>query len=922
MRRRTTRPAVTALVAAVAALALVAPAGAGPDRVPRAGAAPGDPYGTVWNVLPPGSNGNITALQLLEVIGGLGTTAVDGENAPDNYADQLEMYDELTTRPPGDLTRADLDDLYKRAGFTPERVVSRETPREGVTITRDQFGVPYIRGVTYEDTMYGAGYAAIQDRMFLMDVLRHTGAARMAEFVGDTPANIAMDQEQLRTAFYTPEEAEAQVHEVIERYGAEGRRLLRGVDAYLAGINDAQDALCPGGLPTGLGCPVEYAALQKLPRDWTRADLVYVASLVGGIFGKGGGAEGDNARFLQLLRARFGRRIADGVYRDLRTKLDAGAPTTGSVDYAYGGGRALGAGRPGVALPDLDGPTAPGSGHIARVQRRELRPGEVPPPGDLPDDALRDLPPIELMLDHDAAMSNALLVSAEASRTGHPLAVFGPQTSYYNPQLLVEQVLVGPGVKARGVAFAGTNLVIQLGRGVDYAWSATSASNDLVDTVAERLCNTDGSKPTVHSTGYRVGDRCVEMRHDQHVEHTVPNVTAPGLPKTYTFDVWRTRHGIVQERTTVDGKPVALVLQRSTYGHEVDSVVGFARFNNPDYVRSARDFMRAANAIDFTFNWFYADSRDIAYFTSSLLPERAPGVAFDFPRWGDRAYDWRGYVGFGGHARQVNPESGYLVSWNNRQTPSWSAPDDVWGWGPVHRSLALSDRIEHALRGDRRVDAVDVVAVMSGAATQDSRARHLLPSLLRVVGRSPGLAPATAALRAWLAAGAPRVDRDRDGRYAHEAAIALFDTWYEHGDDALGYDVMRGRLGDLVHEVPRMLDDHPRQGVGSAWLDPPWYGWVVKELGARLGQRVATPFRHDYCGNGTLASCRRVLRASLADAVETVLAEQGVDSVAELTYDKAQDAIVHTTAGVVGVRPIDWQNRPTFQQVVEFTRHR
>jgi hypothetical protein len=28
------------------------------------------------------------------------------------------------------------------------------------------------------------------------------------------------------------------------------------------------------------------------------------------------------------------------------------------------------------------------------------------------------------------------------------------------------------------------------------------------------------------------------------------------------------------------------------------------------------------------------------------------------------------------------------------------------------------------------------------------------------------------------------------------------------------------------------------------------------------------------------------------------------------------------TAGAAGVRPIDWQNRPTFQQVVEFTGHR
>jgi hypothetical protein len=53
-----------------------------------------------------------------------------------------------------------------------------------------------------------------------------------------------------------------------------------------------------------------------------------------------------------------------------------------------------------------------------------------------------------------------------------------------------------------------------------------------------------------------------------------------------------------------------------------------------------------------------------------------------------------------------------------------------------------------------------------------------------------------------------------------------------------------------------------------------------------------------------------------------VLAEQGVSSVDELTYDKHIDDIRSTTAGVVGVRDIDWQNRPTFQQVVNFTSGR
>ncbi len=93
-------------------------------------------------------------------------------------------------------------------------------------------------------------------------------------------------------------------------------------------------------------------------------------------------------------------------------------------------------------------------------------------------------------------MSNALLVTGKESKTGKPLAVMGPQTGYYAPQMLVEQVLNGPGIQARGVAFAGVNLFVQLGRGVDYAWSATSAGSDNIDTVAEKLCNTDGSRAT------------------------------------------------------------------------------------------------------------------------------------------------------------------------------------------------------------------------------------------------------------------------------------------------------------------------------------------------------------------------------------------------------------------------------------------
>ena len=47
----------------------------------------------------------------------------------------------------------------------------------------------------------------------------------------------------------------------------------------------------------------------------------------------------------------------------------------------------------------------------------------------------------------------------------------------------------GPGIDAQGASFVGINLYVQLGRGRDYAWSATSAGQDIIDTFALELCD-------------------------------------------------------------------------------------------------------------------------------------------------------------------------------------------------------------------------------------------------------------------------------------------------------------------------------------------------------------------------------------------------------------------------------------------------
>ncbi|MGH3731493.1 MAG: penicillin acylase family protein, partial [Micromonosporaceae bacterium] len=613
------------------------------------------------------------------------------------------------------------------------------------------------------------------------------------------------------------------------------------------------------------------------------------------------------------------------IYEDLRGRDDPEAPTTTTTRWSYGGG-AVDPTLDGVALPDPDGPQAPGTGAPLSTGLElpgldNLLTGDPAPVG-----GKLDAPFGTIDLSAAAkGMSNAAVVSGEHTADGHPVMVAGPQTGHYTPQLWTEMSLEGPGIKARGVAFAGTNLIVQVGRGVDYAWSPTSAGFDLVDTVAERLCEPDGSTPTVKSEHYLRDGECVAMDSRTHSETALPNIGAPGTPKLLKFAVLRTHHGIVQLRTTVDGDPVALVHQRSTYHREVDSLVGFARANDPGYVTGAASFQRAMSGIDYTFNWHYVDSRDISYFGSGLLPRRSAGVTLDLPRWGDTTYDWEGWLGFDDHLRQTNPSRGYLISWNNKPGPGPVPSDDTWDNGPVHRSLALEDRIAPLVR-DGTVTPHTLLAAVQDAALADTRAAKTLPYLLRVLGDGPE----ADLLRAWLADGAPREDRDRDGSYSHQAAIALFDEWWEsaptdsapRGRHAVARDVLRGGLGEVTDGLRFSLDDHPRAGNASSWLGPPWYGWVNKDLRQLLGEPVAGEWSRTYCGDSDLAACRDDLRTSLSAAADRATAAQGVGTVSDLRYDKHADDITPVAGGLVGVRPIDWQNRPTFQQIACFTRHR
>src|SRR5205823_3263424 len=132
------------------------------------------------------------------------------------------------------------------------------------------------------------------------------------------------------------------------------------------------------------------------------------------------------------------------------------------------------------------------------------------------------------------------LVNKKYSTNGRSIAVMGPQVGYYTPEILMEEDLHGPGLDARGAAFPGVNLYVELGHGRDYAWSATTATSDNVDTFAEVLCQ-DG----VH---YLYKGNCVPMEKLDDQNSWTPNAADQSSPGSETLTAYRTVHGIASAR--------------------------------------------------------------------------------------------------------------------------------------------------------------------------------------------------------------------------------------------------------------------------------------------------------------------------------------------------------------------------------------
>jgi hypothetical protein len=204
---------------AICALAATLLAAAAPAARPH------DHAAVALNILPPGESGT----------GGRHAT------------DQLRLYDALTPLR-GNVTAATLRRLYKPETLGPSGKSKREsTPRRGLRILRDRWGVAHVYGKTALDTMWGAGWVAAEDRGLILQLIR--GPGRIAALDGP-----AYDQSREFVPSASTEAELAAQYGLVGKLGKRGRQLVAQINerAWREARQDLEPEVAGPALGEGL----------------------------------------------------------------------------------------------------------------------------------------------------------------------------------------------------------------------------------------------------------------------------------------------------------------------------------------------------------------------------------------------------------------------------------------------------------------------------------------------------------------------------------------------------------------------------------------------------------------------------------------------------------------------------------------------
>ena len=616
-------------------------------------------------VLPPGQSGYVSI-----------TGVATGTGSP-HLTDQVELFESFEYR---DIT-------FNQPGTS-------ESPRPGVTISRDEYGVPTITGETDDDGWFGVGYAVAQDRLFQLELFRRATSGRLAEILGATYLD---DDLIARRDYYTDAEVQAMLDDVPQR-------LIDRTQSYADGINAYIDEVQGPGV---LEMPGEFVALGDLPiEDWTPLDSARVGIFLARTVPSSDGGELRNARaladagpkaFSKLLPVRTRGQLATIPRSEGRFPAQPGRT---AKDRRKGFKRS----QKFLAATDLESATDTSQAIPSATAARASAPADEPGAG------LRSILP--------SPGGSFMWAMNDGDRA---YLYNGPQLGFQVPELFVEFELHTPEIpELRGVSAPGVPL-IGIGHNGDVAWGFTSGLSDEDDLYVERVTGPETYR-------FKGENRAMDCR-DELFEWRTPPTDLPdallaliqgggssGAPPagTTTERICRTVHGPVQ--ATGDG--IALARRYAIWSRELETIVGIDQLNRAEDIF---DVDKAMDNVTWNENVVAVDSDGhIGYWHPGLhqLKPKRWDERLPFPGTG-RA-EWRGFLPPDKRPQVIDPEQGWLAQWNNVPSAGWTNGDSEAlerATGSLHRVGILQKLVSRVARNPSFQRSTDI-ALISGTTAQ------------------------------------------------------------------------------------------------------------------------------------------------------------------------------------------------------------
>jgi len=610
--------------------------------------------------------------------------------------------------------------------------------QEGVEIRRDGYGMPHVYARSPFGLFYGYGYVVAQDRLFQMEMARRSTQGRVAEVLG--PKFIAFDK-GIR-ANYWPQS----IHDQIAALPKADRDILEG---YAAGMNAWLDKVKaePGRL-----MPRQFTDFGFTPEPWTAFDVVMV--FVGTMANRFSdfNTEIDNLGLLTALKDKHGAAAGQAIFDELKWVVDPEAPTTVPESAGRYTVPVSASGAIAYTLPDYRD-TPPSLARLARSADGALLGGPLEAQKEV---LLAQLESFGMSGQAGfPAASNLWIVGKKRAAGANSILLNGPQFGWFAPAYTYGIGLHGAGFEIVGnTPFAYP--CILFGHNGKLGWGATAGFGDGVDIFAEKL---DPADPT----------RYFHKGEWKQMEKRTESIAVKGAPAE-SLDVYRTVHGLVVKSDAKAG--VAYAKARTWSGRELDSLFGWVRQGQ---ATDWKGWLGQAERNALTINWYYADQRgNIGYVHTGKYPERQAGHDLRLPVPGTGEMDWKGLLPFRSNPQVYNPDTGYLVNWNNSPMKGYPNPDMLWlSWGGADRLHELEQR----LAAQPRLDADAMWGLLKPTSLADVNVRYFLPSLERAVAALP--ADDRRRQMVGLLAGWNRMNQDenRDGKYDSPAS-AILPAWF------------------------------------------------------------------------------------------------------------------------------------------------